>query len=91
MGQIGTGLAVTAAQATTSYQEFTADLFPPQTSLPSDLALRVYADGTPAPSGESFLVDNIEVFPDQRRAECFAGARFVAPKRPKVTTASPAS
>ncbi len=62
MGQLGTGLAVTAAQATTSYQEFTADLFTPQTSLPSDLTLRVYADGTPAPSGESFLVDNIEVF-----------------------------
>ena len=38
------------------------DLFAPQTSLPSDLTLRVYADGVPAPSGESFLVDNIEVF-----------------------------
>jgi len=62
-GQLGTGLAVTYAQATTSYQEFIADLFAPQTSLPSDLTLRVYADGTPAPSGESFLVDNIQVFP----------------------------
>jgi hypothetical protein len=61
-GQIGTGLAVTPAQATTSYQEFIADLFPAQTSLPQDLTLRVYADGTPGPSGESFLVDNIEVF-----------------------------
>jgi len=62
MGLIGTGLAITPVQATTAYQEFTADLFPPQTSLPSDLMLRVYADGLPAPSGESFLVDNIEVF-----------------------------
>ena len=62
MGQLGTGIAVTAVQATTAYQEFIADLFPPQTSLPADLTLRVYADGTPAPSGESFLVDNIEVF-----------------------------
>jgi hypothetical protein len=62
MGQLGAGLAVTAVQATTTYQEFTADLFAPQTSLPSDLTLRVYADGTPAPSGESFTVDNIEVF-----------------------------
>ena len=35
---------------------------PPQASLPSDLTLRVYADGVPAPTGESFLVDNIEVF-----------------------------
>jgi hypothetical protein len=63
MGALGVGLAVTAAQATTSYQEFIADLFPPQASLPSDLVLRVYADGTPGPSGASFVVDNIEVFP----------------------------
>ena len=62
MGQLGTGLAVTPVQTSGSYQEFTADLFPPQTSIPSDLVLRVYADGTPAPSGEYFLVDNIEVF-----------------------------
>jgi hypothetical protein len=62
LGLVGTGLAVTVQQATPTYQEFTADLFPPQTSLPPDLVLRVYADGLPAPSGESFLVDNIEVF-----------------------------
>lgn len=61
-GQIGTGLAVTAVQAGNSYQEFSAQLFPAQPSLPSDLTLRVYADGTPSPSGEFFLVDNIEVF-----------------------------
>ncbi|HEX5422056.1 MAG TPA: hypothetical protein VFW94_00785 [Candidatus Acidoferrales bacterium] len=61
-GQIGTGLAVTAVQAGNSYQEFSAQLFAPQASLPSDLTLRVYADGTPSPSGEFFLVDNIEVF-----------------------------
>jgi hypothetical protein len=61
-GQVGTGLAVTAVQATTSYLEFTADLFGVQTSLPSDLTLRVYADGTPSPGGSWFLVDNIEVF-----------------------------
>jgi len=61
-GQLGTGLAVTVSQAGTGYQEFTADLFTPQTSLPSDLTLRVYADGVPAPSGQAFLVDNIEVF-----------------------------
>jgi hypothetical protein len=61
-GQLGTGLAVSFTQASTSYQEFTADLFAPQVSLPTDLMLRVYADGVPAPSGESFLVDAIEVF-----------------------------
>ena len=61
-GQIGTGLAVAAVQAGNSYQEFSAQLFPAQPSLPSDLTLRVYADGTPSPNGEFFLVDNIEVF-----------------------------
>ncbi len=63
MSQVGLGLAVTAAQATIGYQEFTAELCPPQASLPPDLTLRVFAGVTPAPSGESFLVDNIEVFP----------------------------
>ena len=62
-GAIGTGLAVTALQASTQYAEFTADLIPPQATIPADLVLRVYADGTPAPNGESFLVDNIEIFP----------------------------
>ncbi|MGC2402049.1 MAG: hypothetical protein WA510_19790, partial [Acidobacteriaceae bacterium] len=62
-GQLGTGLAVGFTQASTTYQEFSAALLAPQVSLPSDLTLRVYADGVPAPSGESFLVDNIEIFP----------------------------
>ncbi|HEV2305984.1 MAG TPA: hypothetical protein VGR93_10725 [Candidatus Acidoferrales bacterium] len=62
-GFVGSGLAVTALQATTSYQEFIAELLPPETSLPNDLVLQVYADGTPAPSGESFLVDCIEIYP----------------------------
>jgi hypothetical protein len=63
LGQIGIGLAVTALQATGNYQEFTAQLFPAQISLPSDLLFRVYADGTPAPSGEGFVIDEIEIFP----------------------------
>jgi len=63
MGLIGTGISVAASAATTGYQEFIADLFPPQVLLPADLVLRVYADGTPGPGGESFLVDCIEVFP----------------------------
>ncbi len=62
LGQVGVGLALTAAQAGTAYVEITADLFPAQATLPTDLTLRVYADGVPAPSGESFLVDSIEIF-----------------------------
>ncbi len=63
LGLIGTGLSISASQATTGYQEFSADLFIPQASLPADLILRVYADGTPGPVGESFLIDAIEIFP----------------------------
>lgn len=62
-GFLGSGLAVTAVQATGDYQEFTAQLMPPESSLPSDLMLQVYADGLPSPSGEYFIVDNIEIFP----------------------------
>jgi hypothetical protein len=62
-GAVGTGLAVTAVQATGAYQEFAAQLFPPQASLPADLTLRVYGDGTLSPSGEAFIIDNVEVFP----------------------------
>lgn len=61
-GQIGAGLAISFTQTTTTYQEFAAQLLAPQSSLPSDLTLRLYADGVPAPSSESFLVDNIEIF-----------------------------
>ncbi len=64
-GFFGSGLAVTAVQVSTDYQEFISELMPPETSLPSDLVLQVYADGLPSPSGESFLVDNIEIFPTE--------------------------
>jgi hypothetical protein len=62
-GALGSGLAVTQAQARSNYLEFTAELIPPQTTLPSDALLRVYADGLPSPAGEGFFVDNIEIFP----------------------------
>ena len=62
-GFFGTGMAVGALSASATYQEFTAQLMPSQIGpLPSDLMLQVYADGIPAPNGESFLVDNIEIF-----------------------------
>jgi len=62
-GQVGTGLSVSVLQTTAEYQEFTAQLFGPQASLPIDLMLRVYGDDTLLPSGEALLVDNIEIFP----------------------------
>ncbi len=58
-----TGLQVTAAGAGTSYAEFTATLTAALTTVPTDLVLRVYVDGTPSPNGGFFLVDNIEIFP----------------------------
>ncbi|MGH8277416.1 MAG: hypothetical protein ACRETH_12050, partial [Steroidobacteraceae bacterium] len=42
-----TGLQFTAAQLTTSYVEYTAELTAPLATIPSDLVLRIYADGTP--------------------------------------------
>ena len=62
-GFFGTGMAVGALSASATYREFSAELMPSQIGpLPSDLMLQVYADGTPAPNGEAFLVDNIEIF-----------------------------
>ena len=72
-GQIATGIPVTATQVTTAYAEFTVDLFTPQTALPADLTSRVYADGVPGPSGESFYVGCIEVFPTNAAPESYDG------------------
>lgn len=61
-----TGLQVTAAQvnaqAAGAMGEFIAVLTAPLTTIPPDLVLRVYADGTPTLSA-GFTVDCIEVFP----------------------------
>lgn len=57
-----TGLQLTAAQLTTSYVEYTAELTAPLATTPSDLVLRVYADGTPNQNGQ-FYIDCIEIFP----------------------------
>ena len=57
-----TGLQLTATQLTTSYVEYIAELSAPLTTIPSDLVLRVYADGTPNQNGQ-FYVDCIEIFP----------------------------
>src|SRR5277367_2554070 len=57
-----TGLQLTAAQLTASYIEYSAELTSPLTTIPSDLVLRVYADGTPNVSGQ-FYIDSIEIFP----------------------------
>ncbi len=57
-----TGLQLTAAQLTTSYVEYSAELTAPLTTIPSDLVLRIYADGTPNVSGQ-FYIDSIEIFP----------------------------
>jgi hypothetical protein len=58
-----TGLQVTAAQApTAAWQEFIAPLTAPLLTVPGDLVLRVYADGTPN-AGRGFAIDTIEIFP----------------------------
>jgi hypothetical protein len=57
-----TGLQLTAAQLTTSYVEYTAQLTAPIATIPSDLVLRIFADGTPNQNGQ-FYIDCIEIFP----------------------------
>jgi hypothetical protein len=59
------GISVPAAQISSSaYTEFIAPITPAGgfLTIPSDLLLRVYADGTPT-SGAGFIIDNIEIFP----------------------------
>ena len=60
-----TGVSVPAAQITAAaWKEFIAPITPTGgiSLIPSDLVLRVYADGTPTLNA-GFLVDNIEIFP----------------------------
>ncbi|MGC1267113.1 MAG: hypothetical protein WA853_12580 [Candidatus Acidiferrum sp.] len=57
-----TGLQLTASQLTTSYVEYSAELTAPLATIPGDLVLRVYADGTPNTGGQ-FYIDSVEIFP----------------------------
>src|SRR5690242_1089435 len=57
-----TGLQLTAAQLTTGYVEYSAQLTAPLATIPGDLVLRIYADGTPNTGGQ-FYVDGVEIFP----------------------------
>jgi hypothetical protein len=59
-----TGISVPATQISSSaYTEFIAPITPAGgfLTIPSDLLLRVYADGTPT-SNAGFIIDNIEIF-----------------------------
>ncbi|MFI5093845.1 MAG: hypothetical protein ACHQIK_10430 [Candidatus Acidiferrales bacterium] len=57
-----TGLQLTAAQLTSGYVEYSAQLTAPLSAIPSDLVLRVYANGTPNTGGQ-FYIDSVEIFP----------------------------
>ncbi len=60
-----TGITVSPSQITAgAWKEFSAPITPSAgfLTIPTDLVLRVYADGTPT-AGAGFLVDNIEIFP----------------------------
>src|SRR5579863_6146213 len=56
------GINTTGLQLTTNYVEYIAELTAPLASIPSDLQLRIYADGTPNLNGQ-FYIDAIEIFP----------------------------
>lgn len=57
-----TGLSLAAGAITTSYVEYSAVILSPQATIPTDLVLQLYADGTPSGLGGLFLVDNIEIY-----------------------------
>ena len=57
-----TGLQLTASQLTTNYVEYTAQLTAPLATIPGDLLLQIFADGTPTLNG-IFYIDSIEIFP----------------------------
>ena len=61
------GLQLTAAQLTTGYAEYSAQLTASLTVIPGDLVLRVYADGTPNQNGQ-FYIDALEIFPTAQPA-----------------------
>lgn len=61
------GLQLTASQLSTNYVEYSAELTAPLATIPSDLVLRVYSDGTPNQNGQ-FYVDCIEIFPTSQAA-----------------------
>jgi hypothetical protein len=56
------GLAVAYNEAPSGgYAEFVAQLTPPMSTIPDDLVLQIYADGTPT-NGGYFLIDNVEIY-----------------------------
>jgi hypothetical protein len=57
-----TGISLAAAAVTTTYVEYIAVLTTALSSIPSDLVVRIYADGTPT-NAQYFLVDCVEIFP----------------------------
>jgi hypothetical protein len=56
------GIQLTATQLTANYVEYMAQLTSPLPTIPSDLLLRVFADGTPNQNGQ-FYIDSIEIAP----------------------------
>ncbi len=57
------GLAIPFSSITTSYVEFISALTDiPLSTIPADIVMQVYADGTPT-NNATFLVDCIEVYP----------------------------
>lgn len=61
-GYTTAGLALAAGAVGLTYTEFIVPILTKQTTIPIDLILQVYADGTPTLNG-SFVIDCIELFP----------------------------
>ena len=57
-----TGLQLAANAVTNAYVEYTADILQPLATIPPDIVLQIYADGTPTSNGE-FTIFGIEIYP----------------------------
>src|SRR5579885_2953362 len=59
---LASGLDVDLTTLTSSFAEYTAPMTTGLSSIPNDLALRVFADGTPTASAQ-VMIDCIEIYP----------------------------
>src|SRR5213078_4111343 len=56
------GLTVQGNTLTPNFAEFTAQILPARTTIPADLLLQVYVDGTPTLNA-GVNIDSIEIYP----------------------------
>jgi hypothetical protein len=57
-----TGISLAGTSLTSSMVEYTGTILPAQATIPPDLSLQVYVDGTPT-NNASVVIDTVEIYP----------------------------